>query len=289
MSDPTPDPTPTPDPHPPAPEPDPSLIPKPAAAPPPGDPTPAPTPKPGDPTPTPAAEPKTPPTYLSKAAAEKFFDPATGNINIEKMAESFEWGLTKLGGFTGAPEADAEGKVHYKMTLPDGVTGDIDPESEDWGAFEQLFAENHCSQEFVDKLVGAQAHVFGSLNKGRRDAEMALLRGEGYDDAKLAQIGEFYAGLCETEEQLTEIMSLWGSAQGVKVFDRLRNGILKGKLEKREAGDGPMTGPATEGQLDEMYNRKTEFGEPLYLASGQEGDTFRAEIRAKAKKIAGEV
>jgi hypothetical protein len=223
----------------------------------------------------------TPPTRPDYVP-EKFWDGQGNKLNDEALARSYTALEKRLGSFVGAPAADKDGKVPYELKTSDpNVQGILVPDSPHWEAAKEFFAKHNCSQEFVSECLTLQGQIFGAQNATTRAQEDARLRAEGYNDVRMEQFADRWAGLVGDETYDRMANEFFRSAEGVLFFDRVLWPMVSGgKMPTDLNGDTGAQGRAA-ASLSDLYAARDK-------ARGPEREEIEKKIRETSRQLAGE-
>lgn len=234
----------------------------------------------GDPAGKPPAQgtPPARPDYIP----EKFWDAAAGAPNSEVLARSYTALEKRFGGFTGAPAADKDGNVPYELKTADPrVNALLVEDDPHWQGAKEFFAKWNCSQEFVSECLTLQGQIFGANNATSMAEQQAILRKAGYNDTRMEDFSNRWAGLVGDETYDTMANEFFRTAEGVLFFDRVLWPMISGgKMPANIGGDNGAgkTGGAT---LQELYAQREK-------ATGAAREMIENQIRETSRQLAGE-
>lgn len=178
---------------------------------------------------------------------------------VTDQAKAYSEVEKKLGAFTGAPEKYDLAIADY----PDLKFSDEDPLIKD---FIESAKANGVSQEYVTELLGVYAQA---LTQGLPDTD-AEMQKIGVNAAQDLQILGQWAGNILSPEEFGIFRNMVTTADGFKVFDKLRNSGVAPEIAENKGG----TPFETKEQVLAMIN------DPRYDTD----ETFRAEMRAKLSR-----
>jgi hypothetical protein len=185
---------------------------------------------------------------------------------IKEQAKGYNELRSKLGGFTGAPEA-------YELGLPEGIEGEVDSELPAYKEFLDVAKEANMSNETAQKLfnifvgyqqsiineIGADAQQQKQLLGEKADQRIASLSGWGMNNLSKDDM-EVYSSMLTTAAQVQLMEKIVGKTRGTQMH---------------KTGETSSIPAFTEDDFRRAVQSERYYSDPAY----------RAEVQKKAQAI----
>ena len=185
--------------------------------------------------------------------------------SVEDQAKAYPELQKQFGAFTGAPES-------YEVTVPEGITAEIDTGSPLIQDFSKLCSENRVSQDFFNEVTDLFFTSVAAENAISQSAEMEKLGAEG--PQKIGDLMD-WAKANFDEDQMGALERLCTTAEAVELFSELKNKMLTSQSVASETAK-PVE------QIDKLRLEQM-VGDPRYTSD----EVYRREVQQAFERFYG--